>query len=210
MAMKEETLEPGVGASGDVGDTGRDRVTADMSHVYFYSVSLRPRWRNHSQAVWYTSALSYRRIRNPTFCKKLLSVEEDALLNLWGRKIKQTCRKQGTRCCRVRLKKTHTTLQNKFSGYILHDHMAEEDLEQRVYWRQLFSWYCSVATGTSGCKHSALHSELNIRSALSTHHQTSVPLNHLLVSLSKHISLNHLVVPHPLCRIFLKGPVCKI
>lgn len=41
MAWEEETLEPGVGASGDVGDTERDRVTADMSHVYFYSVSLR-------------------------------------------------------------------------------------------------------------------------------------------------------------------------
>lgn len=36
---------------GDVVDTGRNRVTADMSHVYFYSASLRPRCRNHSQVV---------------------------------------------------------------------------------------------------------------------------------------------------------------
>lgn len=28
-----------MGASGDVGDTGRNRVTADVTHVYFYSVS---------------------------------------------------------------------------------------------------------------------------------------------------------------------------
>ena len=39
---------PGVGAGGDVGDTGRNRMTADVSHVYFYSASQSLVEKNHS------------------------------------------------------------------------------------------------------------------------------------------------------------------
>ncbi len=43
-SKEAEILGLGVGASGDAGDTGRNRMTADVSHVYFYSVS-RFLWR---------------------------------------------------------------------------------------------------------------------------------------------------------------------
>lgn len=46
-----------MGASGDAGDTGRNRVTADVSHVYFYSVS-RFLWRRiTAKQTCYTSLL---------------------------------------------------------------------------------------------------------------------------------------------------------
>lgn len=32
--------DTGVGAGGDAGDTGRNRVTADVSHCYFYLAAL--------------------------------------------------------------------------------------------------------------------------------------------------------------------------
>lgn len=84
-----------------------------------------------------------------------------------------------------------------------------------MYWRQLSSWYCWVAIGTSGCKHSALHSELNIRSALFTHHQTSVPLNHLLWAFHDvfiyffsflNTSLSTILSFHILCVTFFQRP----
>lgn len=36
---EEGKLGPGEGAGGDVGDRGRNRVTAEVSHVYFYSAA---------------------------------------------------------------------------------------------------------------------------------------------------------------------------
>lgn len=40
---RREILRPGVGAGDDAGDTGRNRMTADVTHVYFYS---------DSQSLW--------------------------------------------------------------------------------------------------------------------------------------------------------------
>lgn len=63
-------MGPSVGAVGDVGDTGRNRVTADVSHVYFYSVS-QSQEKITAKQTCYTSPVSYQQIRNPVYCKSL-------------------------------------------------------------------------------------------------------------------------------------------
>lgn len=97
--------ETGVGC-GDVGDTGRNRVTADMSHVYFYSASRRPRCRNHSQVA--------------ASCQKLRHSVTKILL--WGRRTPQKKQQQE--------KKSHTLLQ---SATRKHTADTQHTLSQDIY-----------------------------------------------------------------------------
>lgn len=61
-----------MGAGDDAGDTGRNRMTADVTHVYFYSVSQSLWKRITAKQTRYTSPVSYQQIRSvQVHCKRL-------------------------------------------------------------------------------------------------------------------------------------------